>query len=365
MHKIVKAGMAGALLVLCGCSGSGSAAEETIDAQTEYGCNILNVYNAGEYIGEDVISNFEKKYNAKVNYDMFESNEMLYTKLLGGSSYDVLVPSDYMIEQLMQEKRIQKIDMNAMKNYDNLDPYVVEMLKVFDPNQEYAVPYFWGSVGLVYNRNTVDEETIKKEGWNIYHNTDYKGRIYFYDSQRDGFMVAFKALGYSMNTDNPDEIEEAFKWLREMNATMEPAYVTDEIIDDMVSGKKDIAMMYSGDAAYVMSENPDMAWYEPEQGTNIWIDAMVIPSNASCVPLANEFINYVISIEVQRENSEYVGYTSVDTAVVEELSGEDGAFFENPAYLPRKGFAKDEVFHYNEELKAMLADRWTKVKIQN
>ena len=364
MHKIVKAGMAGTLLVLCGCSGSGSAAEETIDAQTEYGCNVLNIYNAGEYIGEDVISNFEKKYNAKVNYDMFESNEMLYTKLLGGSSYDVLVPSDYMIEQLMQEKRLQTIDRDAMTNYGNLDPNVVEMLKVFDPNQEYAVPYFWGSVGLLYNRNTVDEETIKKEGWNIYHNTDYKGRIYFYDSQRDGFMVAFKALGYSMNTDNADEIQKAYEWLREMNATMEPAYVTDEIIDDMVSGKKDIAMMYSGDAAYVMAENPDMAWYEPEQGTNIWIDAMVIPANASCVPLANEFINYVISIDVQRENSEYVGYTSVDTAVVEELSGEGGAFFENPAYTPRTGFAKDEVFHYNEELKAMLSDLWNKVKIQ-
>jgi spermidine/putrescine transport system substrate-binding protein/spermidine/putrescine transport system permease protein len=365
MHKIIKTGVAGALLVLCGCSGNASAPEETIDAQTEYGCNVLNVFNAGEYIAEDVVSNFEKKYNAKVNYDMFESNEMLYTKLLGGSSYDVLVPSDYMIEQLMQEKRLQPIDKNAMTNYSNLDPYVIEMLKVFDPNTEYAVPYFWGSVGLLYNRNTVDEETIKKEGWNIYHNTDYKGRIYFYDSQRDGFMVAFKALGYSMNTDKPEEIEAAFQWLREMNATMEPAYVTDEIIDDMVNGKKDIAMMYSGDAAYVMSENPDMAWYEPDQGTNIWIDAMVIPSNASCVPLANEFINYIISIDVQRDNSEYVGYTSVDTAVIEELSSEDGTFFENSAYLPRNGYAKDEVFHYNEELKAMLADRWTKVKVNN
>ena len=350
------------LLTVTGC-GSKSEVDNKEDAQETFGCNVLNVFNAGEYIGENVVSDFEKMYNAKVNYDTFESNEMMYTKLLGGSSYDVLVPSDYMIEQLMQEDLLQPLNQEQLTNLEFLNPDMVAMQEVFDANREYSVPYFWGTVGIVYNKENVDENVIKEQGWEIFKNTDYKGQIYFYDSQRDGFMVAFKALGYSMNTNNPDEINAAYEWLREMNDTMEPAYVTDEVIDGMANGNKDIALMYSGDAAYVLSENEDMAWLEPEQGTNVWIDAMVIPKNANCAGLANEFINYIISEEVQTENSEYVGYTSVDTAVMEELSGEGGTYYEITAYLPRVGYAKDEVFHYDPELKKQLSELWNKVKI--
>jgi len=351
-------------ITLIGCGEASEPVEQIMDAQDVYGCNVINVFNAGEYIGEDVISNFEIMYNAKVNYDLFESNEMMYTKLLGGSSYDVLVPSDYMIEQLLDEKLIQPIDQSKMTNWDGLNESVLDMAAAFDPDHEYAVPYFWGSVGLVYNTQNVSEKEIKEQGWDILKNPEYKGRIFFYDSQRDGFMIAFKALGYSMNTDDPDEIQEAYEWLREMNDTMEPAYVTDEVIDEMVNASKDIAVMYSGDAAYVLYENMDMAWYEPDQGTNVWVDAMVIPSNSKCPGLANEFLNYIISEDVQMENSEYVAYTSVRTDVEEYLSGVEGDFFENPAYTPRQGYEKDEVFHYNPELKAMLSDLWNKVKIQ-
>ena len=354
----------GLALTLCAC---GDEDEEEIvqiaDAQQQFGCNVINVYNAGEYIGEDVVENFEIMYNAKVNYDTFESNEMLYTKLLGGNNYDVLVPSDYMIEQLMDEKMLQKINQEQMTNIENLDPDVVEMQKAFDPELEYSVPYFWGSVGIVYNRTEVDEDLVKEQGWEILRNTDYAGRILFYDSQRDAFMIAFKALGYSMNTDNSKEIQEAYEWLRQMNATMEPQYVTDEVLDAMVNNEASIAVMYSGDAAYAIYENMDLAYLEPDTGTNIWVDAMVIPANSTCPGLANEFINYCISDDVQFENSEYVGYTSVNTAVVEELAGEDGDFFENEAYTPRTGYEKDEVFHYNEELKRQLSDLYTKVKI--
>ncbi len=360
--KFSKVVLAIGLLLLSAC-GNSSQAEKVLDAQEKFGCNVINVYNAGEYIGENVVSDFEKMYNAKINYDTFDSNEMMYTKLLGGSSYDVLVPSDYMIEQLMQENLLQKLNQEQLTNLKYLNPDMVSMQEVFDPNKEYSVPYFWGTVGIVYNKENVDEATIKKEGWNIFKNTDYKGRIYFYDSQRDGFMVAFKALGYSMNTNNPDEINKAYEWLREMNDTMEPAYVTDEVIDGMATSTKDIALMYSGDAAYVLSENEEMGWYEPDQGTNLWIDAMVIPSNASCAGLANEFINFIISEDVQRENSSYIGYTSVDTSIMEELSSEGGDYFENDAYLPRTGYNKDEVFHYDPELKKQLSELWNKVKI--
>ncbi len=346
---------------LAACSGGGNTAESAVDAQEVYGCSVINVYNAGEYIGENVISDFESLYNARVNYDTFESNEMMYTKLLGGSSYDVLVPSDYMIEQLLEEGLLQKLDMDAMTNYDLLDENVLETQKSFDPTQEYSIPYFWGSVGIVYNKNNVSEEDLEELGWDIFLDTTYKGKIYFYDSQRDAFMVAFKALGYSMNTDDEDEINEAYEWLRTMNATMDPAYVTDEVIDGMVQGRMDLALMYSGDAAYVLSENEDMGWYEPTQGTNIWVDAMVIPENSSCPGLANAFINYIISDDVQYENSSYVGYTSVDTDVAEELADND--YWGINAYTPRTGYDLDESFHYNAYLKQKLSDLWNKVKV--
>ena len=349
---------------LAGCGGSGAASVEQIeDAKQVYGCDVINVFNAGEYIGEDVLSNFETMYNARVNYDTFESNEMMYTKLLGGSSYDVLVPSDYMIEQLLQENMLQKIDSPSITNRDLLNPDVVENEKGFDPTLEYSVPYFWGSVGLVYNKQTVDSKEIEEKGWDILKDTRYKGHIYFYDSQRDAFMIAFKALGYSMNTSDESEIQQAYTWLKDMNDTMDPAYVTDEVIDGMVNAEMDIAVMYSGDAAYVLSENMDMGWVEPKQGTNIWIDAMVIPNNSNCPGLANAFMNYIISEDVQMENSSYVGYTSVDTAVEEYMSGKDGDYFENDAYTPRSGYALDETFHYNPFLKQKLSDLWNKVKV--
>ncbi len=359
--KISSAILIGSTTLLTGCFGSSSGS--VYDAEEEFGCSVINVYNAGEYIGDDVISNFEQLYNAKVNYDLFESNEIMYTKLLGGSSYDVLVPSDYMIELLLQENMLQKLDKDALTNLDQLNPDVVAMQATYDPTLEYSVPYFWGSVGLVYNKNNVDASEIEEKGWDILLDSKYSGRVFMYDSQRDAFMVAFKALGYSMNTEDEDEIQEAYEWLKKMAKAVNPSYVTDEVIDGMASGEKDIAVMYSGDAAYVLSENEDMAWIEPYQGTNTWSDSMVIPANSTCPGLANAFINYVTDFDVAYDNSEAVGYTSPNLEVMEVLSSEDGYYYENAAYTPRTGYDKDEVFRYNEVLKQKLSDLWNKVKI--
>ena len=359
--KISSAILIGSTTLLTGCFGSNSGS--VYDAEEEFGCSVINVYNAGEYIGDDVISNFEQMYNAKVNYDLFESNEIMYTKLLGGSSYDVLVPSDYMIELLLQENMLQKLDKDALTNLDQLNPDVVAMQATYDPTLEYSVPYFWGSVGLVYNKNNVDASEIEEKGWDILLDSKYSGRVFMYDSQRDAFMVAFKALGYSMNTEDEDEIQEAYEWLKKMANSVNPSYVTDEVIDGMASGEKDIAVMYSGDAAYVLSENEDMAWIEPYQGTNTWSDSMVIPANSTCPGLANAFINYVTDFDVAYDNSEAVGYTSPNLEVMEVLSSEDGYYYENAAYTPRTGYDKDEVFRYNEVLKQKLSDLWNKVKI--
>jgi spermidine/putrescine transport system substrate-binding protein/spermidine/putrescine transport system permease protein len=371
LQKFVKLGLGSAMaLSMTACSSGGSSAAasttqtETVDAQKEYGCNAINVYNAGEYIDTAVLSAFEKQYSARVNYDTFDSNETMYTKLLGGSSYDVIVPSDYMIERMISEDMLQPLNQDQQTNEADYDPAVLKMRDAYDKDGKYSVPYFWGSVGLVYDKTVVSEDDIKSEGWNILKDTKYKGNIYYYDSQRDGFMVAFKALGYSMNTENEDEIQAAYKWLREMNDTMEPAYVTDEVIDGMVNGNKGIAIMYSGDAAYVLSQNENMAWVEPDQGTNIWSDSMVIPKNASCAGLANEFINYMASYDVQLANTTAVGYTSVRSDVEKEMTAKDGDYYENDAYTVREDGKNDEVFHYNEKLTKALSDLWNKVKVQ-
>ncbi len=360
-QTIFKAMMAGSLGFLCACGG-GSTAEEQFDAKELYGCNVINVYNAGEYIGDGVLTDFEKIYNARINYDTFDSNESMYTKLLGGSAYDVLVPSDYSIERLIQEGMLQKLDKDALENLELLDTIAVDMQKEYDPELAYAVPYFRGSVGLVYNKTNVDPAVIEEKGWDILLDETYRGRVFMYDSQRDAFMVAFKALGYSMNTENPEEIEAAYNWLIEMDKAVEPSYVMDEVIDAMMNGEKDIALMYSGDAAYVCSENEEMAYLEPYQGTNIWEDAMVIPASSQCPGLAHAFVDYITGYDAAYANSETVGYTAVNKQVFDEMSTDEELYGGVDGYIPRTGYDKDEVFHFNEVLRQELSDRWNKVK---
>ncbi len=326
----------------------------------KYGSDTLKVYNWGEYIGESVISDFEKEFGVKVVYEVFDSNEMMYTKLQAGDAYDVLVPSDYMIERLMNEEMLQPLDLSLIPNISNLADGVKNL--PYDPDNTYSVPYFWGSVGIVYNQNNVDAADLEAEGYNILKNEKYADKIYMYDSERDSFMVAFKALGYSMNTQNPDEIQAAYEWLMEQRKTMNPAYVADEVIDGMINGNKDMAVVYSGDAATILAENEDMSFFLPNEGTNLWSDAMVIPANAENPKLAHEFINYILTYEASMDNSETVGYASSNQEVLDELSGEGGYFEGNEAYLPRDGYDKDEVFEDNQVLKEQLTQLWIKVK---
>lgn len=356
MKKLFALLLAGTML-LSGCGGGGSA---SADAVEKYGSDTLKLYNWGEYMGQDLISNFEKQFGVKVIVEYFDSNEMMYTKLQAGDAYDVLVPSDYMIERLIAEDMLQPLDLGKIPNTANLAEGVRAL--PYDPENTYSVPYFWGSVGIVYNHNNVDPAAVEKQGYEILRNTDYKGRIYVYDSERDSFMMAFKALGYSMNTEDEQEIQDAYDWLLEMNNTMEPVYVTDEVIDGMITGTKDIAVVYSGDATTILQENEDMSFWMPEEGTNLWSDAMVIPANAENPLLAHEFINYVLTYDASLDNSEFVGYASSNQEVLDELSGEGGLFAENEAYVPRAGYAKDEVFRDNQTLKKTLAELWIKVK---
>ncbi len=352
--------MLGAALVFGGCSSSSGSAEGGSEAESKYSSDTLKLYNWGEYMGENLISDFEDQFGVKVIVEYFDSNEMMYTKLQAGDAYDVLVPSDYMIERLMAEDMLMELDHSKIPNLSNLAENLTNL--DYDPGNVYSVPYFWGSVGIVYNKNNVPLELLEEQGWNILKNTDYKGDVYIYDSERDSFMMAFKALGYSMNTEDEAEIEAAYQWLQELNDTMEPAYVTDEVIDNMMSGTKSLAVVYSGDAAVILDENPDMGFFMPLEGTNLWSDAMVIPANAENPELAHEFINYVLTYDASYGNSEYVGYASSNQEVLEAMTEEGGYYAENEAYLPRDGYEKDEIFKDNEVLKQKLAELWIKVK---
>ena len=218
-------------------------------------------------------------------------------------------------------------------------------------------------MNIVYDKNKVSEEDLEKEGFNIFLDQKYKGDIYLYDSERDSFMMALKALGYSMNTSDEKELNEAYEWLLECVNTMEPEIVTDEIIDNMAQGRKALGLVYSGDAAYIMSENEDMGFYLPESGTNLWSDAMVIPKNAKNVELAHAFINFVSEYEGAMDNSSFVGYTSPNEEVMLEMSQEGGEYEGINAYLPRTGYEKDEVFRYDEDTRKIIANLFAKVKV--
>ena len=191
MKKLFALLLAGTML-LSGCGGGGEAAENAVE---KYGSDTLKLYNWGEYMGQDLISNFEKQFGVKVILEYFDSNEMMYTKLQAGDAYDVLVPSDYMIERLIADGMLQELDIEKIPNIVNLAEGVRSL--PYDPANTYSVPYFWGSVGIVYNHNNVDPAVVEEQGYEILRNTDYKGRIYVYDSERDSFMMAFKALGNS------------------------------------------------------------------------------------------------------------------------------------------------------------------------
>lgn len=340
---------------ICAVNFGGGSSDRPFEGQT------LHIYNWGEYTGENIIGDFEEETGATVVMENFDSNEQMYIKVANGESYDLLVPSDYMIQRLIEEDLLQKLDKSKLTCMDKLADAVKGL--PYDPNNDYSVPYFWGTVGIVYDKNKVDIEDLEREGYNIFLDEKYKGDVYLYDSERDSFMMALKALGYSMNTENEQELQEAYEWLVQCVETMDTEIVTDEIIDNMAQGRKALGLIYSGDASYVMAENEDMGYFMPETGTNLWSDAMVIPKNAKNPDLAHAFINYASDYDGAYDNSSYVGYTSANQEVMDILSGEGGDYEGINAYIPRTDNENDEVFVYNEDTKKIISDLWSRVKI--
>ena len=307
------------VLVLAACSGG--------DKETLY------VYNVGEYIDPAVLKMFEKEFNCKVVYDLYDSNETMYQKIkTGATNYDVAFPSDYMLEKMIKEGLVLPLDYSKIPNFE----YISDAYKnlPYDPENLYSVPYFWGTVGILYDKNIVTEPV---DSWSILWNEKYEGQIYMYDSQRDSLMVALKLLGYSMNTQDVAQLEEAKQLLIEQSPLVY-AYVTDQVIDNMIAGNAALAVVYSGDATYIMSENEDMEFAIPKEGSNTWVDVMVIPSTSQNIDLAHEFINFMTRPEISQMNTEYVMYSTPNTETLEAVKNDE--WTQNEAYSPSADLLK-------------------------
>lgn len=274
----------------------------------------LNVYNWGDYIDTDVIREFEKEYGIKVVYDTFATNEDLYVKLKqGGSSYDVIFPSDYMIERMIREDLLVKIDKNNIPNLSKVDEKFLNL--DYDPDNDYSIPYMWGTVGIIYNKTMVDEPLTS---WSDLWNEKYKGQIVMLNSQRDSLAVALKKLGFSMNTRNIDELEAAKQELIRQKPLV-AAYLGDDIKGVVVSGDAAIGVVWSGDAVAMIRDNSDLEYVIPSEGTNLWFDAMVIPKNAKNKEAAEKFIDFMTRPDISAKNTDYIGYSTPIPEAVEQL----------------------------------------------
>ena len=326
----------------------------------------INVYNWGEYISTgadegtlDVNSEFEKLTGIKVNYTNYATNEELYAKLKGGgATYDVIIPSDYMISKMINEKLVQPLDMNNIPNFK----YIMDNFRnqAYDPSNEYSVPYTWGTVGIIYDKTMIDipEEDID---WDLLWNEDYADQILMFDNPRDAFAIAELMQGYSLNTENPDELEDAARKLTQQKKIVQ-GYVMDEIFDKMGAGDALIAPYYAGDALTILEENEDLNFVVPKSGTNLFIDAMCIPSSARQKEAAEMYINFMCEPDIAFANIDYICYSTPHQAAYDML---DEDVRQSPVSYPDSQFIADKttVFvNLSDDANLKMQNLWTEMK---
>lgn len=323
----------------------------------------INVYNWGQYISDgtdgylDVNAAFTEATGIEVNYMTFDTNESLYTKLkTGGSSYDIIVPSDYMAGRLIDEGLVQKLDFSNIPNYQ----YINEAYKntAYDPNNAYSVPYTWGTVGVIYNKKYVDEADIGS--WDLLWNEKYAGKILMFDNNRDAFAIAESRLGYSLNTTDSVAMTACAELLKQQKPVVQQ-YVMDQIFDKMTREEAWIAPYYAGDYLTMLEDNPDLGFFFPEEGFNLFIDCMMIPSSAEHKAEAEAYINFLLSPEVCGENLDYLGYSAPEDAAKEYMDPEVSS--SEVAYPSAETLARSEAFLYlPTESNQLMDSLWLDVK---
>jgi spermidine/putrescine transport system substrate-binding protein len=310
--------VSGLFLLTSGCqssSASGSGESST-----------LNVYNWGEYIDLEILDSFTEETGISVVYDTYATNEDMYTKIKnGGASYDIAIPSDYMIERMINENLVEPLNLGNIPNFKCIDQRFTSL--AYDPGCEYSVPYMWGTFGILYNKEMVDDVV---DSWGILWNEKYKGQIFMYDSLRDTIGISLKYNGFSLNSTDPSELEIAKNSLIEQKP-LARAYVGDTVRDSMIGNEGALAIVYSGDAIYCIGENPDLAYAVPKEGSNIWFDAIVIPKGAKNISAAEKFIDYLCRPDICLKNVEFIGYSTVNSETFSMLSDETKS---DPAYWP-------------------------------
>ncbi len=317
------------------------------------------VYNWGEYLDPEVITMFEEETGIDVIYEEFETNEIMYPKVQSGAiAYDVVCPSDYMIQKMLDNGLLAEINFDNVPNLKNIGQRYMDKSREFDPENKYSVPYCWGTVGILYNKTMVDEPI---DSWSILWDDKYRDNILMQDSVRDAFGVTLKYLGYSLNSTDLDELTEAMNLLIVQKPLVQ-AYVIDQVRDKMIGNEAAIGVIYSGEAIYTQNENPDLEYVIPKEGSNIWIDSWVIPKNAEHKENAEAFINFLCRPDIALMNFDYITYSTPNTAARELIEDED---IRNSkiAFPDDSELEHCETFHYlGDEADAVYMDLWNKVK---
>ena len=305
-------------LLLCGCL---SIATLTGCGNSSSKENVVYVYNWGEYLDPETLELFEQETGIKVIYDEFETNEIMYPKVEAGSSaYDVICPSDYMVNKMIENDLLQEINYDHIPNAKaNIGADYYRMARGFDPDNKYCIPYCWGTVGILYNKTMVDEPVTS---WSILWDEKYAGEILMQDSVRDAFMVALMMKGYSCNTLDEKELREATDLLIAQKPLVQ-AYVIDQVRDKMIGGEAALGVIYSGEAIFTQRENPDLEYVIPKEGSNVWIDGWVIPKNAPNVENAEKFINFMCRDDIALMNFEYITYSTPNVAAQALIEDEE------------------------------------------
>ncbi|RGY96284.1 extracellular solute-binding protein [Clostridium sp. AM58-1XD] len=328
--------------------------------------NELYVYNWGEYIDESVIDQFEQETGIQVTYDLFETNEEMYPVIEAGAvQYDVVCPSDYMIQKMAENGLLAEINFENVPNIKEIDPVYMDRSKSFDPENKYSVPYTWGTVGILYNTELIKQLGVPAPTkWADLWDERYKGEILMQDSVRDAFMVALKELGYSMNTKSPEELAKARDLLIRQKPLVQ-AYVIDQVRDKMIGEEAAISVIYSGEMLYIQEETAGsdftLEYVLPEEGTNIWIDSWVIPANAKNKENAEKWINFLCRPDIAKKNFEYITYATPNKGAFDLL---DPEVQENKAVFPDVSRLQNcEVFNYmGDETDSIYNEMWKEVK---
>lgn len=338
----------GTTLGTTGCTG-GTAAEED---------NTLVIFNYGDYIERETIQTFEEETGIDVKYEEYITPEDMYTKYQsGGIDYDLICTSDYMIEKMIQDGEAQPIDKSQMEYFDNIDQKYMEFCKAFDPDNQYAIPYFFGTVGILYNEEMVDEEV---DSWSVLWNEKYKNEIIMENSVRDAFIVPLKLRGHSINTKDKNVLLEAQQLLMDQKHLL-AAYLVDETKDAMISGDAAIGVIYSGDATVAIEENENLTYVVPKEGTNIWFDCWMIPKSAKHKEAAEKFIDFMNRADVAMMNFDYIWYGTPNKAVYDEMDDETKA---DPTIFPDEAtMDKCEVYQYlGAEMDVFYSRLWKEIK---